>query len=154
MNIPKSTVRRLCDTVETITPEIVSLAEDMVDYMDTHRGDGVFPVGLSAPQLGELVRVIAFRRTPTSKEKEDIQVLINPVMVYCKGQHHVNESCDSIPGRTFTLRRHKIVKIRGTTLSGGFRSFRGRDLTAQIFEHELNHLDGILLDKIGVLMKG
>ncbi|MBA7590016.1 Peptide deformylase 1 [subsurface metagenome] len=77
-----------------------------------------------------------------------MQVLINPEAVYLKGHQVVSESCLSIPGRTFALRRAKLVKIRGLTLAGEMRSFRGRDILAQVFQHELNHIDGVLIDKL------
>ena len=79
--------------------------------------------------------------------------MINPTLVYAKGFHIVRELCLSLPGKIFTLRRHKIVKIRGVTLDGVERSFRGRDVLAQIFEHEIGHLDGILIDQIGEKVK-
>ena len=127
------------------------LAKEMVDFLDTHRADVPAPISLSGPQLGQLVRVIAFRRNATPDG--DIEVLINPTLVYAKGFHIVRELCLSLPGKIFTLRRHKIVKIRGVTLDGVERSFRGRDVLAQIFEHEIGHLDGILIDQIGEKVK-
>ncbi|MBA7706456.1 Peptide deformylase [subsurface metagenome] len=76
-------------------------------------------------------------------------MVINPELVYAKGKYIVQESCLSIPGKEFTVRRAKIVKIRGLTLDNVMRTFRGRDLLAQVFQHELNHIDGILIDQIG-----
>ena len=76
-------------------------------------------------------------------------MVINPELVYAKGNALVYESCLSIPGKEFRLRRAKIVKIRGLTLDNVMRSFRGRNLLAQVFQHELNHLDGTLIDQIG-----
>ncbi len=73
---------------------------------------------------------------------------IEPILVYAKGSHLVPESCLSIPGKAFTLRRARIVKIRGLTLDNVQRSFRAHGLLAQVFQHELNHLDGILIDQI------
>ncbi|GAI94348.1 unnamed protein product, partial [marine sediment metagenome] len=91
-----------------------------------------------------------FSRNPESPEGMQVQVLINPEVVYLKGHQIVHESCLSIPGRTFALRRAKLAKIRGLTLDGTMRSFRGRDILAQVFQHELNHLDGILIDTLGL----
>jgi len=153
VKLPNPLLRQKSKPVKTIDSKIKALANEMVEFIQLRQADDLRPIGLSACQLGELVRVIAFSRNPMSTE-EDIQVLINPELVYAKNFHLVTESCLSIPGKVFTLRRHKLVKIRGLTLDNVVRSFRGRDLLAQIFQHELNHLDGILLDQIGERRKG
>ncbi len=147
VKVPSELLRQRSKLIKGVA-SVKSLAKDMVEFMRLRQGNKFRPVGLSACQLGELVRVIAFSRNPMSKE-EDIQVLINPELVYQKGYHLIYETCLSIPGKMFIVRRAKIVKIRGVTLGGEVRSFRGRDLLAQIFQHELNHLDGILIDQIG-----
>ncbi|GAI76508.1 unnamed protein product, partial [marine sediment metagenome] len=148
VKLPNELLRKKSNPVKKIDRKIKELALEMIDFLRLHRGDAARPVGLSAVQLGELVRVIAFRGNPQSQEELRVQVLINPEVVYLKGHQVVSESCLSIPGRTFALRRAKLVKIRGLTLDGVVRSFRGRDLLAQVFQHELNHLDGILIDKL------
>lgn len=147
VKLPDELLRQKSEPVKKIDKRIKELAQEMVEFMRHHPADSLRPIGLSAVELGELVRVIAFRRNPTSPEA-DIQVLINPELVYQKGHRLVYESCLSIPGKRFTVRRAKLVKIRGLTLDGTMRSFRGRDILAQVFQHELNHLDGILLDTL------
>ena len=146
ITFPNKLLRQKSKPVKNIDSEIKALAEEMIQFMRLHRGDKFLPVGLAAPQLGELLRVIAFTQNP---RQDNIQVLINPELVYEKGRHLVLEGCLSLPGKVFTLKRAKIVKIRGLTLDGVVRSFHGRDLLAQIFTHELGHLDGLLIDKIG-----
>lgn len=149
VTIPDKSLRQRCEKVDKITSEIISFAKELADFLEVHTDDNPIPVGISAPQLGIAFRIFAFRVNPSFKSSDNIQVLINPELVYAKGLHLVKEGCLSIPDKMFTLRRHKLVKIRGLTLEGNIRSFRGRDLLAQVFEHELNHLDGILLDDIG-----
>ena len=151
VKLPSQALRQKSARVKTVDSKIKTLAKEMVDFMRTRQTDTFRPIGLSAPQLGELVRVIAFNRNPMSLE-EEIQVLVNPELVYQKGKQVVRESCLSIPDKEFTLHRSKIVKIRGLTLDGVERSFRGRDLLAQVFQHELNHLDGILIDQLGTVI--
>jgi len=150
IKLPNELLRQKSKEVKKIDRKIKELGLEMVDFMRLRRGDAARPVGLSAVQLGELVRVIAFSRNPESPEGMQVQVLINPEVVYLKGHQVVSESCLSIPGRTFALRRAKLAKIRGLTLDGTMRSFRGRDILAQVFQHELNHLDGILIDTLGL----
>ena len=152
VKLPSQALRQKSARVNKIDSKIKALAKEMVDFMRTRQTDTFRPIGLSAPQLGELVRVIAFNRNPMSLE-EEIQVLVNPEFVYQKGKQVVRESCLSIPDKEFTLHRSKIVKIRGLTLDGVERSFRGRDLLAQVFQHEIDHLNGVLIDSIGVRIK-
>lgn len=150
ITIPNELLNNKCRTITKITPKVKAFAEELSEFLEEHKDDSLTPIGLSANQLGESIRMFAFRSNP-SFVADDIQVIINPILVYAKGQHLVNENCLSIPNKTFTLQRHKLVKIRGLTLDGKERSFRGSGLLAQTFEHELNHLDGILIDKIGRL---
>jgi len=141
-------LRQKSNPVEKIDSMIKELAKEMVQYIHLHQGDKLKSLSLAAPQLGELVRVIAFRRNPRSFDEDDIQVVINPELVYLKGHYLVTESCLSIPGKVFTLRRGKIVKLRGLTLNNEVRSFRGHALLAQVFQHEIDHLNGVLIDQI------
>ena len=129
---PSSLLRQKSKEVKDIG-SITQLASELVLFLVDHANDDAPPVGITAPQLGQLARVIAFRRNalPTG----DIQVLVNPELVYAKGFRVVTEGCLSLPGKFFKLRRHKTVKIRGSTLDGQHRSFRGGDDLAQILEH-------------------
>lgn len=145
-------LRGASEVIREITPEVKDLADKMVSFMEEHSLDDIKPIGLSACQLGRSVRMIAFRSNPESLSKEDVVILINPELVRTKGQHIVNESCLSLPGKTYQIKRYKLVKIRGTTLDGTSRSFRGRDLLGQVFQHELDHLDGVLIDSFGELV--
>ncbi len=148
--MPSKLLRQKSKAVKDIA-SIRELAQEMVDFLHSHRADEPAPIALSAPQLGQLVRVIAFQRNATLTG--DIQVLVNPTLVYGKGFHVVPESCLSLPGKVFMVRRHKTVKIRGLTLDGEQRSFRGRDVLAQIFEHAIDQLNGILIDQVGKRVK-
>ncbi|GAI94610.1 Peptide deformylase [subsurface metagenome] len=110
IKLPDELLRQKSQPVKKIDRGIKELALEMVDFMRLHRGDAARPVGLSAVQLGKLVRVIAFSRNPESPEGMQVQVLINPEVVYLKSHQVVSESCLSIPGRTFALRRAKLVE--------------------------------------------
>lgn len=151
---PNSVLRKVSKPVEEVDKNISKLVVEMIKYMCKHSEDGLNrPLGLAAVQLGEPVRIFVFTRSPGSTDQNDIQVLINPEIVAAKGSHFAYESCLSLPDRTFYLKRAKVVKVRGLNLDWEPRSFRGRDMLAQVFQHEINHLDGILLDAIGKEMK-
>jgi len=147
--LPNALLRKKSQKVEEIDAGIRELADEMVEFMRLNQDKRMRPVGLSAVQLGELVRMFAFLANPAAgaDASADIHVLVNPELVYSKGIHRVTEGCLSIPGRTFDLKRAKIVKIRGLTLDGQVRSFRGRDFMAQVFQHELDPQEGILVDQ-------
>ena len=149
VKVPSKLLHRKSKPVKTVDSEVKSLAKEMAEFMQLHRTESLRPISLSACQLGALLRIIAFRRNPISTDKDDIQIVINPDLVYAKGNVLVYEGCLSIPSKEFRLRRAKLAKIRGLTLDDEVRSFRGSGLLAQTFLHELNHLDGTLIDKIG-----
>ncbi len=114
------------------------LAEYMLSQLEPPR-----TVGLSAPQFGELSRLIVIRLQGIEL------VLVNPEITKKKGECTVMEGCTSIPGRFFLVKRPKIVKVRGYDLDGIMHSVKGHDLLAQVLCHEIDHLDGVLIDKIG-----
>lgn len=149
VKLPNDILRQRSEPVDAINSAIRELAEEMIEFILRHQGDKTRPVGLSAVQLGELVRMFVFIANPQAGEDVSIEtnVIINPELLYMKGVHRVTEGCLSIPGKTFVLKRAKIVKVRGLTLDGQVRSFRGRDFLAQVFLHEYDHLEGILVDQ-------
>jgi len=149
VKLPNRLLRQKSKPVKKIDSKIEALAQEMVQFIQLYQEDKLRAFSVSAIQLGELVRVIAFRRNPMSVSEDDIQVVINPELVYQKGTYLATESCLSIPGSKFTVRRSKLVKIRGLTLDNEVRSFRGRGLLAQALQHEIDHLNGVLIDPIG-----
>jgi len=149
---PNPLLRKKCDPVGNFNKEVKELIEELANYMYAHRTDETAPIGLTAPQFGESLQVIAFYPNPSFRELEGIEELINPELVYAREPVIVTESCLSLPGRKYTLQRAKLVKVRGYGFDGRRRSYKARALFAQMFQHELNHLDGILIDRIGDLI--
>lgn len=114
------------------------LAEYMLSQLEPLRA-----IGLSAPQFGELSRLIVVRLQGIEL------VLVNPEITKRRGAHLVAEGCTSIPGRYFAVKRPKIVKVRGYDLDGKMHSVKGHDLLAQVLCHEVDHLNGVLIDQSG-----
>ena len=135
--------------VDEIDDFIRELAKDMEFFLTHPPIVGPIPIGIAAPQIGMNLRVFSCMLNPMARDdaNKEITTIVNPRVVYIRHFHTVNETCLSLPGQSFTLKRGKIVKIRGTLLSGTLRSFKGHDIVAQMFQHELDHLDGILLDE-------
>jgi len=137
-----------CKEVDEIDDNIIALAHDMEDFLKNPPPVKVRPIGLAAPQMGESVRVISCMLNPMAAEaaNHDVVSVVNPHVVYIKKMHLVTETCLSLPGKTYTLKRGKVVKIKGMLLDGTVGTFKGHDIVAQMFQHELDHLDGLLLD--------
>jgi len=147
--VPDGVLRNPCKPVRDIDAGVKSLAEELKDYIFAHRKAEVAPVSMAAPQLGESIRVIAFYPNPSYREREAIEVLINPELLKSSKFAIIRETCLSVPGEAFWVRRAKRVKVRGLGLNGKPKSYKASDLFAQMLQHEIDHLDGKLVDEIG-----
>ena len=128
------TLRRVCRPVETITPSILTLLDDMAETM--HAADGV---GLAAPQVGVLRR-IAIVETEPGKLIE----LINPKIIATAGEQEGSEGCLSLPNQFGVVKRPMHVTVRATDRHGKTFEMSGSELLARAFCHEIEHLDGKL----------
>lgn len=147
LTFPNDILLQKSEPVKDITPEIKALADDLMEQLSVNH-NGIICVSISAPQVGELVRMFVFRPNPFSIVP-DVKVVINPVITYTKKTVILKETCLSIPGRSFAVRRFKAVKLRGLNIYGKYCSFKETGLIAQMFQHEINHLDGVLINSIG-----
>jgi len=126
--------------VKKVTKEIRSIVEDMVRIRDESHGEGI-----AAPQVGELKRIIALRLG--SREV----IVINPRIERRDADTDVIEGCLSVPYYYYTVRRPNRCALIGTDLEGNeiriqcYNSFR-----ASLACHEVDHLDGITIDRIGI----
>ncbi|KAG4915697.1 hypothetical protein JHK87_053254 [Glycine soja] len=115
------------------------LVHEMFDVM--YKTDGI---GLSAPQLGINVQLMVFNPVGERGEGEEI-VLVNPrVSQYSKKLTLFNEGCLSFPGINADVKRPESVKIDARDINGTRFSVNLSDLPARIFQHEFDHLQGIL----------
>ena len=149
--VPDPILRRVCKRVDVVDDSIRELVASMKQYIYDHKDDAMSPLSLSAPQFGVLVQVTVFCLNSAYREMSGIIELINPELVSVKKQRLMEETCMSIPGKKYIVERARMVKVRGTNLSGHNRTYKATDLTAQMFQHEIGHLRGILIDKIGTL---
>ncbi len=148
--VPNKVLRTKCAEVKKVDNDILDLAHEMEDYLRNPPDIPIKPIGLAAPQFGMSVRVFSCMLNPMAKESSDrdIVTIINPRLVYEKKIHLVDETCLSLLNQVFKVKRGKIVKIKGITPDGLPRVFKGHDIVAQMFMHELNHLDGLLIDEV------
>ena len=131
-------LRKVCRPVDTITPRVLTLLDDMVETMRAANG-----VGLAAPQVGILRRIVVIEVEPG-----EVIELINPKIIAFSGEQDGQEGCLSVPGRWGMVKRPMHVTVRALNRKGEEFEITGHELLARCFCHELDHLDGALyIDK-------
>ena len=120
--------------VTEITENLARLTQEMLSTMYSAPG-----IGLAAPQVGVQKRLFVY------DWGSGPGVLINPEIKDADGEWTFEEGCLSIPGLSWELLRPKQVHIVGVDLDGKEVSFEADDLEARLFQHEMDHLNGVLL---------
>jgi peptide deformylase len=128
-------LKRVSRRVEAIDEEILSLAQDLKDTLYSTTG-----IGLAAPQIGALKRVILIDLRGDSKPI----ILINPKIIKKLGKEEDIEGCLSYPGYEGDVVRPRKVVVIGKELGGQDVEYTATGLLAKAFCHEIDHLDGIL----------
>lgn len=129
--------------VDAITPEILSVIDDMVETMYAAPG-----VGLAAPQVGIPLRIFVIDLS-VGRDAAGLITMINPVFVEREGMQLEEEGCLSVPGFTATVARPQRVVVRGQGREGQEQILEGTDLLARAFQHEMDHLDGrVFIDRL------
>lgn len=137
---PDPVLREIAKPVPAVTSNIQKLLRDMADTMYDAGG-----VGLAAPQIGISKRVIVI--DPHDGETELIE-MVNPEIVEADGEQLGPEGCLSIPGLNGDVNRKKRVKVKGLDYDGNEIVIEAEDFLARIFQHEIDHLNGILFTDI------
>jgi peptide deformylase len=114
------------------------LIDDMIDTMYGAPG-----IGLAATQLGVPQRVFV-ADVSAGRDRNGLVVLVNPVVVEREGMQLEEEGCLSVPGFNATVLRPARAVVRGLDRDGHEVTVEGKGLLARAFQHELDHLDGIL----------
>lgn len=125
-------LRQKAIPIEKIDRRVKRLAKYMEEAMDKANG-----IGLAGPQVGISERIIIV------KVKSPI-VVINPIIVYMEGEELGEEGCLSIPNVVGDVNRAAKVVVRGLDLSNREIEIEANNLLARAFQHEIDHLDGIL----------
>lgn len=135
-------LRRKAEPVARITSTLRRLIDDMVETMRAAEG-----IGLAAPQVGESLRVIVVE-VPEDDEVPGsgiLYVVINPEIVEASPEIEEGvEGCLSIPGWYGWVPRARSVTVRGLDRDGRRVRIRAEGLVARVFQHEIDHLDGVL----------
>lgn len=120
------------------TPELRELIADMWETMYAAKG-----VGLAAPQIGTSKRISVIDVSVGEDEKQKI-VIINPEITLREGKQNGEEGCLSIPGFREPVSRANKVTVRAQNEKGETIELQGEELLARAFQHEIDHLNGIL----------
>lgn len=145
---PSRILKGLCGPVGSIGDPERQLAEDLVDTMYANKGC----VGVAAPQIGVPSRAFCLDVSVMRKPPEGnhgLLVLFDPELVVANGSDLAREGCLSVPDYTCDVRRATEVVVRGTTPEGDSRVLEATGFEARALQHELDHLDGLLiLDRV------
>lgn len=135
---PDPVLERPTEQVTEFNDELRTLVDDMFESMYAAKG-----IGLAAPQIGISKRLtiidLSFKEKP-----EDKIVLVNPEITLREGKQHEEEGCLSLPEIREKVTRAAKVKVRAQDLEGKWFELEGEELLARAFQHEIDHLDGIL----------
>ena len=141
---PALILRKKCQKIKEIDDEIKKLGLEMTEIMITNQG-----IGLAAPQIGELKRIIVI------KTERGAQVFINPEIIKkSKEMEIMEEGCLSFPGLFLKIKRAKEIEVNAFNLKGKEFQLKAEGLLARVIQHEIDHLDGILfVDQAGFWQK-
>lgn len=134
--IGDSILEKKARPVDEMNPRIKTLIEDMLDTMYDAQG-----VGLAAPQVGVLKRVVVIDVSP---EGDSPIVLINPEIIETGGEQTDFEGCLSVPGKTGEVTRPNYVKVKAYNENMEEFIVEGEELLARALCHEIDHLNGEL----------
>ena len=137
-------LNKRCRPVTDFDEKLHTLLDDMRETLD--KADGV---GLAAPQVGILRRVVLVLETNVPEGEEGYVIeLVNPEIVERSGEQAGPEGCLSLPGVYGWVERPEKVKLRAQDRNGEWFEAEGEGLTARAFCHELDHLEGVLFDEL------
>jgi len=145
VNIPDPVLRRKAHKVTEVDKDFQTLVDDMIETMRAAPG-----VGLAAPQVGISTRLIVVEygededeNTPNKAKK--LYVVANPEIIHASLETEIgNEACLSVPGLIGEVERFSQVVVRGKNRRGQPVRINANGWMARIFQHEIDHLDGVL----------
>ncbi|MGA2276177.1 MAG: peptide deformylase [Terracidiphilus sp.] len=135
---PDPVLSRPGEPVTEFNAELRKLVADMFETMYDGMG-----IGLAAPQVGVSKRLLVIDLS-VGKEPKDKLVLINPEIIFKEGKLYEEEGCLSFPEIREKVSRHARVRIRAQDEKGKWFEMDGEDVLSRCFQHEIDHVDGML----------
>ena len=149
MNYPHPALRSKVRPVTAIDAGLKVAAGKMLELMYRHEG-----LGLAATQVALDAQLLVINFKADAEQKDLEVVAINPAIVETKGVVKDREGCLSFPGLYQDIRRAKTVKVQYYDLDGRLIEMVCGDLAARVWQHEIDHLNGVLfIDKMGPLAR-
>lgn len=146
VTLPEPVLKRKARAVTKFDKDLQTLLEDMVETMRDAPG-----VGLAAPQIGlsERIIVVEYYQREEDEENEEapkkVWAMINPEIVKSSEETLLGvEGCLSIPGLVGEVERHAAVQVKGLNKHGKPMKVKAEGWLARIFQHEIDHLNGVL----------
>jgi peptide deformylase len=148
VTLPEPVLRRKARTITTFDKNLQTLIDDMIETMREAPG-----VGLAAPQVNVSERLIVVEYAEEQEEETEDQqekpkklfVLINPEIVKSSAETLMGvEGCLSIPNLVGEVERHAVIQVKGLNRHGKPTKVKAEGWLARIFQHEIDHLNGIL----------
>ena len=139
---PNDILRQRSRKVTSMSGAVQRLIDDMADTLADQAG-----VGLAAPQVGELLRIVTIRLPEDSDDPlaGELIVMINPEIIKSEADDwEPDEGCLSLPGYYARVRRYRRVTARAQDRHGKEYRLKARGLLAQAIQHEVDHLNGVM----------
>ncbi|MFO7958472.1 MAG: peptide deformylase [Candidatus Brocadiia bacterium] len=134
---PERVLRKKCSPIERIDDEVVSEAQDMLEFM--YESDGL---GLAGPQVDWANQIVTLDVEQTGEGR---RIFVNPRIIEREGHLEHEEGCLSLPGLRLTVPRAERVRVVAYTLDGERLEFDAEGLAACAWQHETDHLNGVLI---------
>jgi peptide deformylase len=148
LKYPHPVLKERAREVDQIDGELKRLIQDMTETMYDAGG-----VGLAAPQVGISSRVIVVDVSPMDPQ-QSLFVMINPEIVFEEGDIDHEEGCLSVPDCLEKVKRREKVQVRGISPDGKTVEISGEGILAFALQHEIDHLNGVLiLDRVSPLKR-
>ena len=144
---PNPILKQEAKIVEKIDNKIKQVIEDLIDTME----DSGHSVGIAAPQIGELYRIIVVDASKNKKCKinHGRLVMINPEILKWEGMLPFREGCMSVPDYTGNVNRARKVVVQYQNENFETKVIETEEFEAVLLQHEIDHLDGVLfIDRI------
>ena len=143
--LPDPVLRRKAHKIATVNKELQTLVDDMIETLRAAPG-----VGLAAPQVSQSIRLIVIEYGEEDEDGNQIEpkklyVMINPEIVSASEEKEMGiEACLSIPNLAGDVERHSALVVKGLNRFGRPTRVKANGWLAIIFQHEIDHLDGVL----------
>jgi peptide deformylase len=146
---PHPSLRVKARLLAAIDEKVRTQAQEMLDLMVEHKG-----LALAATQVELPFRMIVMNVQAEGIQRDEVGVYFNPVILERKGSIEGEEGCLSFPELFQKIRRAKTVRVQAYNLKGEIIDRVCNDLEARVWQHEIDHLDGVLfIDKMGPIAR-